>query len=121
MDRPLYSKEEVTVFTIQMIVVCSLFAVAIYWAWVITGNSLQEATKADAVPFVKANAVITSKDGDDKLSIKSSTLPKGGDVIGVDRYAYGATSIGDSVCVRYKRLPDEPQHGTEFVSQGSCK
>jgi hypothetical protein len=89
--------------------------------WTLVGDWQQAAMLADAVPYSNANAIVTSKDRDTRLSVKSAALPKGGDVIDVDRYAYGATSIGDSVCVRYKRLPDEPQHGTEFVSQGSCK
>jgi hypothetical protein len=82
---------------------------------------IQEAQTIDKAPVSKATALITSKDPDQKLSVKSTDLPKKGDVVDVDQYAYGAVSVGDSVCVQFKRLPDDPQYGIEFVSQGSCQ
>jgi hypothetical protein len=82
---------------------------------------IQDAQTIDKAPVSKATALVTSKDSDQHLSVKSVDLPKKGDVVSVDQYAYGAVSVGDSVCVRFKRLPDDPQYGIEFVSQGSCQ
>jgi hypothetical protein len=86
-------------------------------------SSAQTSMAIDAAPFQKVTVSITSKDGDEKLSIRSNELPKGGDVIGVNQYTYGAVTIGDRICVRFKNIPDVPdgqQYGTEFVSLGSC-
>jgi hypothetical protein len=82
-------------------------------------NRTLQASKAG--PFSKATALITSKDPDEKLSIKSADLPKKGDVISVDQYTYGAASVGDSICVRHKETPENPQYGTEFVGLGNCQ
>ncbi len=88
--------------------------------WVLS-SSIQEAQTIDKAPVLKATALITSKDSDQKLSVKSTDLPKKGDVVNVDQYAYGAVSVGDSICVQFKRIPDDPQYGIEFVNQGSCQ
>jgi hypothetical protein len=81
----------------------------------------QEIEALDAVPFSQVTATVTSKDSDLRLSIKSNALPKGGDVVTVDRFAYGAVSKGDSVCVKYKNIPEDSQFATEFVDIGSCQ
>jgi hypothetical protein len=87
-------------------------------------DALQETSnRLDASPYIKASAIITSKDSDGRLSLKSSALPKGGDRIVVDQYVYGAVSTGDRVCVQFKTIPEVPdgqQYGTEFVGLGSC-
>jgi hypothetical protein len=72
------------------------------------------------LPYIKASVIITSKDTDGRLSLKSSALPKGGDRVAVDRFAYGAASVGEVACVQYKSIADDPQYGTEFVGNGSC-
>jgi hypothetical protein len=85
-------------------------------------DALQETSnRLDAAPYIKASVMITSKDSDGRLSLKSTDLPKGGDRLAVDRFAYGAASVGEVACVQYKRLPDDSQYGIEFVNQGSCK
>jgi hypothetical protein len=76
--------------------------------------------RLDAAPYIKASVIITSKDTDGRLSLKSSALPKGGDRVAVDRFAYGAASVGEVACVQYKSIADDPQYGTEFVGNGSC-
>lgn len=81
-------------------------------------------TEADAInkaPFLKTTALITSKDPDQNLSVKSTDLPRKGDVVAVDQYAYGSVAVGDSICVQYKQLSDEPQYNTEFVDKGVCQ
>lgn len=76
--------------------------------------------KAESSPFIKLTAIVTSKD-DQQLGVKSKLLPSKGDLIAVDKYAYGSVVVGDSVCIQYKSLPSEPQYGAEFVGKGPCK
>jgi hypothetical protein len=90
-----------------------------YMGWT-AFSMLQETQAIAAAPFSNATAIITSKDPNQHLSIKSSALPKGGDVIYVDQYVYGATSVADPVCVHYKHLPNDLQFGTELVGKGAC-
>jgi hypothetical protein len=90
-----------------------------YTAWLVF-SGVQESSAVLNTPFLKATAKITSKDIDQHLSIKSADLPKGGDVIAVDQYVYGAVVAGDSVCVQYKQIQDDKQYGTEFVAKGTC-
>ena len=85
--------------------------------WTI-GSSLVAKEKA---PFSQATAIVTSKDSDQRLSIKSTDLPKSGDVVSVDQFSYGAVSTGDHVCVQYKSISGDPQFLTEFVGKGSCQ
>jgi hypothetical protein len=84
----------------------------VFLAWPVT----QVAISIHTAPFLRATALITSKDSDQSLSVKSADLPKGGDVIFVDRFVYGAVAPGDSVCLQYKLIPDDSQYGTEFVN-----
>ncbi len=76
--------------------------------------------KAKSFPFIPLIATVTSKDGN-QLAVSSELLPRKGDLIAVDKYAYGSVVVGDSVCIQYKSLPEEPQYGAEFVSEGPCK
>jgi hypothetical protein len=80
----------------------------------------QASNRRDAAPYKKASVIITSKDSDGRLSLKSTALPKGGDRLAVDQYAYGAALVGEVACVQYKSTADDPQYGTEFVGNGSC-
>jgi hypothetical protein len=88
--------------------------------WMIV--SMYQGLEAEkSAPFIRATAIITSKDNDQRLSIKSADLPQGGDVVAVDRFVYGAISTGDRVCVQYKNISDNPQFATEFLNKGSCQ
>jgi hypothetical protein len=111
--------DKVTFYSIVSAIfgVPTLIVVLVGWALF---SSIQNVQNIDKAPVSKATALVTSKDNDQRLSVKSTDLPKKGDVVSVDQYAYGAVSVGDSVCVRFKRLSDDPQYGIEFVSQGSC-
>lgn len=91
-----------------------------YGVWGITSFYLLLAS-IEKVPFVQATAIVTSKDNDQRLSIKSTDLPKGGDVVSVDQFVYGAISSGDRVCVQYKSISDDPQYATDFLNKGSCQ
>jgi hypothetical protein len=88
---------------------------------VLVGEWQQAAIRAGAAPYSNANSTVTSKDTNQHLSIKSAALPKGGDVTLVDQYVYGATSVGDSVCVQYRSTPSDRQYDVGFVGQGSCQ
>jgi hypothetical protein len=82
--------------------------------------SQETSNRLDAAPYIKASVMITSKDSDGRLSVKSSALPKGGDRIVADQYVYGAASVGEVACVQYKSIADNPQYITEYVGLGSC-
>ncbi len=89
------------------------------------GVLLQVNKLNSSVPYDNADAIITSKELTllsmlPRLSIKSPELPKGGDLIRVDSYIYGAASIGDKICVQYRSTSENPQYGVEYVGKGSC-
>lgn len=100
-----------------IVAVISFFSFVIWM--IITPSPIEDA--AEKAPFLKATAIVTSKDTDQRLSIKSTDLPKGGDVVAVDQFVYGTISSGDRVCVKYKSISDDPQISTEFVGKGSCQ
>jgi hypothetical protein len=93
-----YSKTEIFIAIAQAVVYRCLLAGFIFIAPKIIGVLLQINMLESSVPYDNADAIITSKEPS-RLSIKSAELPKGGDVIKVDSYAYGAASIGDKICV----------------------
>jgi hypothetical protein len=97
-----------------------VLSIVVFVGWNIF-SVVQGFNAMSAAPWIKATASITSKDNDQRLSVKSTDLPKGGDVVNVDQYAYGALAPGDTVCLQYKRIPDDSQYGIELVGKGACK
>jgi hypothetical protein len=100
-----------------ILVFAALFGVPI-WAIVSMSQALEAINLA---PLLQATVTVTSKDTDQRLSIQSADLPKGGDVVSVDQFVYGAISSGDRICVQYKSISDDPQFATEFLNKGSCQ
>jgi hypothetical protein len=43
-----------------------------------------------------------------------------GILVGEWQQAAILADAGDSVCVQYKRITDDPQHGIELLGQGRC-
>lgn len=80
-----------------------------------------EVTELKEAKPIKVSGVITSKDENQKLSVKSAELPKVGDVINVNRQEYGSVATGDVVCIQYKSISSYPQEMVEFVSRGKCQ
>jgi hypothetical protein len=89
-------------------------------AWHFLNDWQQASSRRDAAPYIKASVIITSKNSDDRLSLKSSALPKGGGRLAVDRFAYGAASVGEVACVQYRSTSTDRQYDVGFVSLSGC-